>query len=123
MSILAQFLLGLGLFLFGFGSGVKWHAGQDAIAENARQVNQRSIERMRRQNANTAAAAHESDKVEIRTEFVPIREEVERVVEKTVYRDMCFDDDGLRVIQSAISRVNGTTGQLVDPVSASPATP
>jgi hypothetical protein len=49
-----------------------------------------------------AAEGFERDRVEIRTKFVTITQEVERVVEKPFYRDACFDDDGLRQLSAAI---------------------
>lgn len=45
-----------------------------------------------------------------------IYQEVERVVEKPVYRDVCLDDDGLRVLTSAIHGAN-------DPGQPAPALP
>lgn len=53
---------------------------------------------------DVAAERHEVVKEVIRKEFVPIYKEVDRVVEKIVYRDtVCFDDDGLRVLKDAIN--------------------
>lgn len=93
-------------------------------AELAAQVNQRATERLRRQNANTAAVVHEAEKVVIREKFVPIIQEVDRVVTQTVYRDnVCLPDDGLRVLRSAIARANGYPGEPGNSVPASPATP
>lgn len=90
----------------------------------AAQVNQRATERLRRQNANTAAVVHEAEKVVIREKFVPIIQEVDRVVTQTVYRDsVCLPDDGLRVLRSAIARANGDPGKPGNSVPASPATP
>ena len=88
MSIAAKLVLLLACLVAGFAAGVKWHDGQDAIAEQSRQVNQRAQERLRRQNASTAAVAFEGDRVRIEKEFVPITQEVERVVEKPVYRNV-----------------------------------
>lgn len=123
-SILMQLAIAAAIAVSGFAFGVKWHAGQDAIAAQARDVNQRATERLRRQNSNTAAVAHEADKIVIQKEFVPITEEVERVVNKIEYRDRaCFDDDGLRVIRSAIARANGDPSEPGDTVPASPAAP
>jgi hypothetical protein len=51
---------------------------------------------------DTAASDHERDKAEIRIEYETITKEVERVVEKPIYRDMCLDADGLRVLSDAI---------------------
>lgn len=124
MSIAAKLILLIAVFVGGMMSGIRWHAGQDAIKEQARQVNQRATERMRRQNSNTAAVAHEADKIVIKKVFVPITQEVEKIVTQTVYRDtVCLPADGLRVIRSAIARANGDTGEPGDPVPASSATP
>lgn len=124
MSIAAKLVLLLACLVAGFAAGVRWHAGQDAIKEQTREVNQRATERLRRQNSNTAAIAHEADKSVIKKEFVPITQEVERVVTQVVYRDsVCLPADGLRIIQSAISRANGDPGESGDDVPASAATP
>jgi len=52
---------------------------------------------------DTAATGHEADKGAIRTEFVVITQEVERVVQTPFYAagQQCFDDDGLRQLRSA----------------------
>jgi len=74
-------------------------------------------DRMRAEKTNdTAAVGHEGDKVRIRKVFVPINQEVERVVEKPIYRDICFDDDGLRLIATAILATT-TTSQPAGTVS------
>ena len=79
---------------------------------------------MRRQNSNTAAVAHESDKIVIQKEFVPVVREVERVVTQIEYRDrVCLPDDGLRVIRGAIARANGDPGEPGDSVPAGPTAP
>jgi hypothetical protein len=112
VSIAAKLVLLLACLVAGFAAGVKWHAGQDAIAEQARQVNQRADERLRRQNANTAAVAFEGDRVRIETEFRDVIKEVDRVVTQVVYRDtVCLPPDGLRVIESAIARAYGDPGE------------
>ena len=107
-----------------FGAAWQVQAWRFDSERLAAQVNQRATERMRRQNSNTAAVAHEADKVVIKKVFVPVTQEVERVVTQTVYRDtVCLPVDGLRVIRSAIARANGDTGEPDDPVPASSATP
>ena len=111
MSIAAKLVLLIAVFVGGFAAGVKWHAGQDAIKENARQVNQRAMERLQRQNSNTAAVAHESDKVRIETEYRDVIKEVQRVVEKPVYRNVCLDPDGLSVIGDALARAYNDPGE------------
>ena len=111
MSIAAKLVLLIAVFVGGMMAGIKWHAGQDAIKENARQVNQRATERLQRQNSNTAAVAHESDKVRIETEYRDVIKEVQRVVEKPVYRNVCFDPDGLSVIGDALARAYNDPGE------------
>ena len=111
MSIAAKLVLLIAVFVGGFAAGVKWHAGQDAIKENTRQVNQRATERLQRQNSNTAAVAHESDKVRIETEYRDVIKEVQRVVEKPVYRNVCLDPDGLSVIGDALARAYNDPGE------------
>ena len=111
MSIAAKLILLLAVFVGGMMAGIKWHAGQDAIKENARQVNQRATERLQRQNSNTAAVAHESDKVRIETEYRDVIKEVQRVVEKPVYRNVCLDPDGLSVIDDALARAYDDPGE------------
>lgn len=61
---------------------------------------------------DTAAVGHEKDKTRIRTVFRTITKEVAHVVEKPVYRNVCLDADGLRVLSTAI---NGATTASVTP--------
>jgi len=105
-----------------FGAAWKVQAWRYDSAELARIETTREVEKMRRQAAGKAATAHEREKVVIREKFIPIREEVERVVIQ--YRDsVCLPDDGLRVLRDAIDRANGNPGKPGDPVPASTAAP
>lgn len=117
-TLLIQILIAAGIFVAGGAAGIKWHAGQDAIAENARQVNQRAVERLQRQNTDTAAERHEKAKVEIEVRYETITKEVQHVVEKPVYRNVCLDDDGLRVLGAALAGPAGVASQPARAVSA-----
>ena len=103
MSWALQLVLALAIFASGGAAGIKWHAGIDAqrelaAHEAAAKATQKTLER-----SDTAAVAHEADKAQIRTQIKTIYQEVERVVEKPVYRTtVCFDDDGLRLIRAAL---------------------
>jgi len=100
-----------------FGAAWEVQAWRFDSERLAVQVNQRATERMRRQNANTAAVAHESDKVRIETEYRDVIKEVDRVVTQVVYRDtVCLPPDGMRVIESAIARAYGDSGEPVNTV-------
>lgn len=52
--------------------------------------------------ADTAAQAHEADKAATRVEFRTVYRDVEKIVERPVYRSQCLDDDGLRALSRAI---------------------
>ena len=52
--------------------------------------------------AHAAAAAHEQDKTHAAQKTRVIRQIVEKIVERPVYAGVCFDDDGLRALTSAI---------------------
>ena len=103
MSGYAKLAIAIALLLAGFMAGVKFHVGITAQRDRDTQEAQAKETFRRLERGDQAAVAHEADKAKIRTEFLTITQEVERVVEKPVYRDVCFDDDGLRLIGAAIS--------------------
>ncbi len=116
----AAVLLGLAV---GFGSAWKVQAWRHDAAALAAIEQARETERMRRQATHAAAASHEADKVRIRTEFLPLTQEVERVVTKIEYRDRaCLADDGVRLVNEAIRAANagGVAGSPVPAASAAP---
>lgn len=63
---------------------------------------QREITRANALAADNASATHEATKAAARVEFKTIYQEVERVVEVPVYRNVCIDADGLRILGRAI---------------------
>ena len=52
--------------------------------------------------ADTASIGHEADKTKLRTQYVTITETVEKIIEKPIYSNVCFDADGLRELSAAI---------------------
>lgn len=86
------------------------------------QVNQRATERLRRQNADTAATGHEADKTLIRTEFVTITERVDNEIqtERVVYDRTCIAPGGLQQLADA-ARAAGYTPQPGNPMPAASA--
>lgn len=107
-----------------FGAAWRVQSWRHDSAELARVEQSREVERMRRQAAGKAATQHEKEKVVIREKFVPIIQEVDRVVTQVVYRDtVCLPPDGLSVLRAAIDRANGNPGEPRDTVPASTATP
>lgn len=78
--------------------------------ELARQQTARESQRLAARAADAASERHEADKAALRAEFKPIYKEVEVVVQKPVYRNVCLDADGLRLLERAL-RGPGATGQ------------
>jgi hypothetical protein len=105
--------------------GLAWEIqqGRHDAAQLAAIEQARETEVMRRKAANAGATQHEREKIVIREKFVPVIEEVERVVTQVVYRDrMCMDSDGVRILNDA-ARVTGTAGESGNPLPSPAATP
>lgn len=62
----------------------------------------REATRMNERAADGASVSFEVAREKIRTEFVVVTSEVEKIVEKPIYRNVCLDDDGLRALSAAI---------------------
>lgn len=103
--------------LSGFAGGWKVQAWRHDSAALAAQEQARETERMRRQAANSAAGKHEQARERIRVQIETVREEVERVIEKPVYRNVCLDPDGLHALAEA-ARSTGYPGKPSGAVSA-----
>lgn len=86
----------------GFGAGWQvqaWRWGSadaERLAAQVQQAQQQAVQ------VDVAASSNEATKERIRVQFQTIYRDVDRVVEKPVYRDVCLDDDGMRVLRSAI---------------------
>lgn len=61
------------------------------------------LQRLRARTVDSAAASHEATRAQLDAEFKVITREVERVVERPVYRNVCLDADGLRILGRAIA--------------------
>jgi hypothetical protein len=111
------------VFLFalstGFAGGWKVQAWRYGAQEAERLAVEHAVEEQRRDVADTASAGLETDRTAIRTEFKTIYSEVERVVEKPVYRDVCIDADGLRILSGAITGHRPAASEPAGPVPRS----
>ncbi len=90
--------------LIGFAGAWQTQEWRHDAAEKDR-IEQQAKEAARRADkVDVAAVGHEKDKGAIRTEFLTITQEVERVVEKPFYvaSEQCLDDDGLHQLTAAI---------------------
>ncbi len=98
-----------------FWAGKEWEQGAQAQRDIAAMLKGGEQRRTDAKRIDTAATGHEADKREIRTEFVVITQEVERVVKEPFYRDAaapaCLDDDGLRQLTAAITGPRAAASQ------------
>lgn len=100
---LAAFLIGAAVAGTGAWRVQSWRADS---AELARVELARETRIARDKTIDTAAQSHEQDKTEIRTEFLTITEQVERIIREPFYvaadAPACLDADGLRQLATAI---------------------
>ena len=91
------------LFLGGMASGIKIHAGLTA-QRDLKAIGEVERDKLRRMGRGDAAAVkHERYKAAVEVRERIVRVEVDRVVEKAVYRNVCLDDDGLRILAADIA--------------------
>lgn len=92
------------LFAAGGASGIKWHAGQDSIAEVKRIKAATELTQENERLANRAATSFEKDRTQNATRTRTITVEVDKIIDRPVYRNVCLDTDGLQLIAAAIGR-------------------
>ncbi len=103
MSILAQLVIAIAIFVAGGAAGIKWQVGVVA-ARNLKATNDAALVKLRRdEKVDLAANGHEKFKAAAGVREVKVIKEVERVVQNTVYSNVCLDADGLRIIASDIA--------------------
>ena len=52
---------------------------------------------------NKLSEGFEQEKLKIQSQIKTVNKTRERVIEKPIYRNVCFDDDGLQLVKQAIS--------------------
>ena len=78
--------------------GWRWRA-----ADADRLETQRESERIAARVVDQAAGAHEVERAAIRIQREVVTREVDRIVDRPVYRDgVCLDADGLRLVAAAV---------------------
>lgn len=89
--------------LVGFGGGWKTQSWRYDAAELER-TRIESRDRVKKiERGDDAAVAHEDTKAKEEVRYVTVIKKVDRIVGRPVYARTCFDDDGLRVLNAAIS--------------------
>jgi len=96
IAILTAALSGIGVWRIN-----EW---RHASNESERKEQEAENRKLMLRGIDKAAEGHEGDKAAIRTKYVTVTKEVDRVVTQKFYVDggMCFDPDGLRVIEAAL---------------------
>ena len=111
--IQTHLIAALAAAVIAFGAGWQVRAWKAGAEEATRLQAEQSDAAKRALRTDQAAVKHEATKAAIRQQIQTITQEVERVIEKPVYRNVCLDDDGLRLITEA----------LTDPGQPAPAMP
>ena len=101
----AAMIAGAGLAFAGAWTVQDWRYGARE-AERLQRVAEHAHKNER--SADKGAAGHEADRASIRTEFIPVTKEAERVIAKSVYRNVCLDVDGLRLLARIIDGQSST---------------
>lgn len=107
-ALVAALVIGLGLgFLAGWNvNGWRYRA---AAADN--QADQAAKQEERAETVDKASEGHETDKEAARVEFKTIYRDVEKIVERPVYRNRCLDADGLRALSAALGKNPGAASE------------
>lgn len=113
-------LLLIALVAAGTGTAAGWKAKAWQVAYAEQQAAEAAAKDfVRREKEQYAQAdAHEKVKTELRYVDRVITKEIEREVEKLVYRNVCLPADGLRLANEAIRAANRAASQ---PAAAVPA--
>lgn len=106
--MLWQYLAG-GLIVFGAGFGSGWQVrAWKAGADDADRLEQAALDAKRKyENADRAGQQYEGQRAGAQARERIVIQEVERVVQKPVYRSECLDDDGLRILAADIDQYAG----------------
>lgn len=108
-AILGVGVIAVSLFVGGYVKGyhdaaadgqVKIEALQLAASEAAQK--QRQAELIQSSNASTG---FQNDSAKARIVYQTIHDQVTNIVDRPVYRDVCLDDDGLRLANAALGGV------------------
>lgn len=105
-TLLIQITIAAAVFLAGLATGIKWHAGQDAIAAQAADDLRTSDERQQRQFGDAATTRHATALATISNQLGDAREKI-----ATLSGRQCLDAD-------TVSMLNAIGG---NPVPAAPA--
>lgn len=100
---LAVLLAVVGAFFYGQSVGkARCQASYAAASEKARKRREGAVAQAQQQDTAAATA-----NIERQTIVREITREVPRIVDRPVYRNICVDADGVRLIERAVDAANG----------------
>lgn len=117
MSPLSLYAI-VALLALSLGGAGAWNiqAWRYAAKDAQRIEAQAERDRNDRKAAQVASEGFENDKAKTEIKYRTITREVEKIIDRPVYRNICLDSGGLQLLREAI----GTTGNPGEPVSTLP---
>ena len=97
----AGLLLSVAAGLGGYVEGVRVGVARVEAAQKRAQDAAAQTRETRQDGVDRSALAHQAAETARRTETREIAHEVEKIVERPVYRDRCVDADGVRLLDRA----------------------
>ncbi len=91
-----------------FGGAWKLQSLRMDAKDKERLEAQQELDRNNRAAAQAASEGFENDRTEQTEKFRTIRVEVEKIVTRDVYRNQCFESDGMRALSDAIGTTTDT---------------
>lgn len=99
LTIIASVLAGI----LAFGSAWKIQDWRFDSQEKERLEQVQEAKRMREKQITVASAGYEKKKEATRIKYVTITETVEKIVDRPIYKNVCLDDDGIKLINEGIT--------------------
>lgn len=112
---LLQVLLALALLTLGFGAGWKVDNWRQAKVQLKTQLKLEKERDAYAKKLQKKSADYERSRAALQTQKQYVVETVREIVDRPVYQSDCFDDDGLRELNSAI---RGTASSASQPSAA-----
>ena len=89
--------------LLAFGSAWKIQDWRFDSKEKERLEQVQEAKQMREKQISAASVGYEKKKGVTRVKYVTITQEVEKIVDRPVYKNICLDDDGIKLINEGIT--------------------
>ena len=88
--------------LVAFGTGWEVRSMRCIAAETARLSKVKIVTEAKQDKVLKASTKVEVQKEKVRIKYVQVVKEVEKIVDRPVYKNVCLDDDGLKAINEGM---------------------